>query len=61
MLSSDIPRPSDVERWIGIVRSVFSELRYPQELKNFAGLGPMEIIVLEAIVDAILPFAPKTH
>jgi hypothetical protein len=37
----------------------FSELRYPQQLKDLEGIGPDDVKVLNALVKALLPFVTR--
>jgi len=45
-----------VEQAFAMFDPFFSELRYPQELKNIAGFGEHELYILEELVSRLVPF-----
>jgi hypothetical protein len=45
-----------VERGLAMFNPFFSELRYPQALKQLEGIGPDDVVVLDALVDVIKPW-----
>jgi len=54
--TSALRMPMTVEEGFELFNPFFSELRYPQELKNIAGFGEDESCVLEELACRIEPF-----
>ena len=48
--------PLTVEQALAMFDPFFSELRYPQELKNISGFGEHELYILEGLVSRLVPF-----
>jgi hypothetical protein len=48
--------PMTVERGFAMFDPFFSELRYPQALRKLEGVGPDDVVVLDALVAALRPF-----
>ncbi len=51
--------PMTVEAGFALFDPFFSELRYPQELKKLEGVGEHEKIVLDALIQTLMPFLAK--
>lgn len=49
--------PITIQRALEIFDPYFSELRYPQQIRNLQGIGPDDLRMLDAIVKELLPFA----
>ncbi|MGC2473421.1 MAG: hypothetical protein WA485_03740 [Candidatus Sulfotelmatobacter sp.] len=59
-----MPNPPDAHDAAGRIRTLdpfFSELRYPQELKNLGSVGDDESLVLEVLVARLQPFLSKVR
>jgi hypothetical protein len=54
-------RPVTLKDALEMFDPFFYELRYPGEIKDLFGIGPMDVIVLNAIADEITPFLPVVH
>lgn len=48
--------PMSVEQGLAMFNPFFSELRYPQALNQLEGIGPDDVVVLDALVNVIEPF-----
>jgi hypothetical protein len=48
--------PMSIEQGLALFQPFFDELRYPHEKDLMEGIGPHEVIVLNALVVAIKPF-----
>jgi hypothetical protein len=51
--------PKTVRAALEMFDPFFSELRYPQELKEMKGVGQEEKLVLDLLVNLLIPFASK--
>jgi hypothetical protein len=53
--------PATVEKTLALIDPFFSELRYPQELRNVAGFGGDVLQVLEELVFRLEPFVGENE
>ncbi len=51
--------PKTINSGLAMFDPFFSELRYPQELQELEGIGPDDVVVLDALVEVLLPFVSE--
>ena len=54
-----LPMPMTVDAGFALLDPLFSELRYPQELKKLGGVGYDEKLVLDELILRLQPFVNK--